>query len=135
MNNTFQITTTYRLKQLEDKLADTTESLSLISNRVTRLTLAIEKAEKLIANAKDIQIAVVPPPPIQISPEILNASQKRDLRSVKERWAVWQRMYNAGISPSEISRRFNCDHGSVLYAKRKGFKPAWSCKEKEALVA
>jgi hypothetical protein len=135
MNNTFQITTTYRIKQLEDKLADTTESLSLLGHRVTRLTLAIEKAEKLIANAKDIQIAVVPPPPIQISPAILNASSKRDLRSVKERWAVWERMYKAGISPSEISRKFNCDHGSVLYAKRKGFRPAWSCKEKEALVA
>jgi hypothetical protein len=135
MNNTFQITTTYRLKQLEDKLADTTETLSLLGHRVTRLTLAIEKAEKLIANAKDIQIAVVPPPPIQISPAILNASHRKDLRSVKERWAVWERMYNAGIPPSEISRKFNCDHGSVLYAKRKGFKPAWSCKEKEALVA
>jgi uncharacterized coiled-coil protein SlyX len=135
MNNTFQITTTYRLKQLEDKLADTNETLSLLGHRVTRLTLAIEKAEKLIANAKDIQIAVVPPPPIQISPAILSASHRRDLRSVKERWAVWERMYNAGIPPSEISRKFNCDHGSVLYAKRKGFKPAWSCKEKEALVA
>ena len=135
MNNTFQITTTYRLKQLEDKLADTTETLSLLGHRVTRLTLAIEKAEKLLANAKDIQIAVVPPPPIQISPAILNASHRKDLRSVKERWAVWERMYNAGIPPSEISRKFNCDHGSVLYAKRKGFKPAWSCKEKEALVA
>jgi len=135
MNNTFQITTTYRLKQLEDKLADTTETLSLLGHRVTRLTLAIEKAEKLMANAKDIQIAVVPPPPIQISPAILNASHRKDLRSVKERWAVWERMYNAGIPPSEISRKFNCDHGSVLYAKRKGFKPAWSCKEKEALVA
>jgi len=135
MNNTFQITTTYRLKQLEDKLADTTETLSLLGHRVTRLTLAIEKAEKLIANAKDIHIAVVPPPTIEISPSILNASHRRDLRSVTERWAVWKKMYNAGISPSEISRKFNCDHGSVLYAKRKGFKPAWSCKEKEALVA
>ena len=135
MNNTFQITTTYRLKQLEDKLADTDETLSLLGHRVTRLTLAVEKAEKLIANAKDIQIAVVPPPAIQISPSILNASHRRDLRSVTERWAVWKKVYNAGIPPSEISRKFNCDHGSVLYAKRKGFVPAWSCKEKEALVA
>jgi uncharacterized coiled-coil protein SlyX len=77
MNNTFQITTTYRLKQLEDKLADTNETLSLLGHRVTRLTLAVEKAEKLIANAKDIQIAVVPPPAIQISPSILNAKNDK----------------------------------------------------------
>lgn len=135
MNNTFQITTTYRLKQLEDKLADTAESLSLLGHRVTRLTLAIEKAERLIANAKDIKVAVVPPPPIEVSPAVMNARSKRDLHSVTERWAVWEKMHKAGISASEISRQFNCDHGSVLYARKKGFKPSWGCKQKEALIA
>jgi hypothetical protein len=135
MNNTFQITTTYRLKQLEDKLADTAESLSLLGHRVTRLTLAIEKAERLMANAKDIRVAVVPPPPIEVSPAVMEARSKRDLGSVTQRWAVWEKMYKAGITPSEISRKFNCDHGSVLYARKKGFKPSWSCKQKEALVA
>jgi len=82
VNNTFQITTTYRLKQLEDKLADTAESLSLLGHRVTRLTLAIEKAERLMANAKDIRVAVVPPPPIEVSPAVMEAKSKRDLGSV-----------------------------------------------------
>ncbi|NBW14088.1 MAG: hypothetical protein EBR82_39435 [Caulobacteraceae bacterium] len=107
----------------------------VLKQGVNRLTLAIEKAERLMANAKDIKVAVVPPPPIEVSPAVMDARSKRDLHSVTQRWAVWERMYKAGITPSEISRKFNCDHGSVLYARKKGFKPSWGCKQKEALVA
>ena len=42
----------------------------------------------------------------------------------------------AGYSTKEIAKAFNCNDGSVLFAKKKGFKSGWIAKaESRRMVA
>jgi hypothetical protein len=41
---------------------------------------------------------------------------------VQRRWTIWKTQYETGMSISEIARAWECDHGSILYAKSKNWK-------------
>jgi hypothetical protein len=132
VNNAFQISTTYRLDQLEKKVRSLEESLSLLGQK----QLSLEKVSDHLVRSKKIRIDVVERPVIQVSRELLKARKLRKQEIVTERWAAWEKLDRAGVGCLEIAKAFKCDHGSVLYAKRQGFKSAWSAKaEKRGLVA
>jgi hypothetical protein len=46
---------------------------------------------------------------------------------VQRRWAIWKIQSEAGIPLSAIAKAWNCDHGSICYAKKK----RWSCYKKK----
>lgn len=121
MNNAFQITTAYRIDQLEKRLASLEASLSLLGQRVT----SIDKVADRLVKEKDIKIEVTERPIIEVSKDLLKAKACRKKEIVAERWGVWEKLDRAGVRPSEIARAFKCNHGSVLFAKRQGFKSGW----------
>lgn len=121
MNNAFQITTAYRIDQLEKRLASLESSLSLLGQRVT----SIDKVADRLVKEKDIKIEVTERPIIEVSKDLLKAKACRKKEIVAERWGAWEKLDRAGVRPSEIARAFKCNHGSVLFAKRQGFKSGW----------
>lgn len=130
MNNSFQITTTYRIEQLEKRLASLEASLSLLGQRVT----SIDKVADRLVKEKNIKIEVTERPVLEVSRDLLNARSSRKKEVVEERWGIWQELHRAGVSASEIAKAFKCDHGSVLFAKRNGFKSAWTNKADRSKV-
>ncbi len=41
---------------------------------------------------------------------------------VQRRWTIWQAQYESGMSISQIGRDWGCDHGTILYAKSRGWR-------------
>ena len=118
MNNAFQITTAYRIEQLEKRLASLESSLSLLGQRVTSL----DKVTDRLAKQEPVNLKAERPK-IEITPDLLNRSRKK--AKVAERYGVWRGLSLAGFSPKEIAEAFQCDDGSVHHAMRKGFKSGW----------
>lgn len=116
MNNAFQITTAYRIEQLEKRLASLESSLSLLGQRVTSL----DKVADRLVKQGDIKAER---PKIEIAPDLISRSRKKN--NVAERWGIWRGLSLAGYSTKEIAEAFNCDDGSVHHAMRKGFKSGW----------
>jgi len=127
VNNPFQITTTYRLDQLERRLSSLEASLSLLGQRVTGQDKAVDRlvkqreikigeAENLIYRYAKARIEV---------PRHLVENKSRKKEAVAERYAAWEKLDRAGLRPYEIAEAFQCDHGSVLFAKKQGFKSGW----------
>ena len=132
MNNAFQISTTYRLDQLEKKTRSLEESLALLGQK----QLSLEKVSDHLVKSKNIKIDIVERPVLEVSKDLLKASKSRKKEIVAERWAVWEKLDRAGVRPTEIAKAFKCDHGSVLFAKRHGFKSSWNAKaERRGLEA
>ena len=132
MNNAFQISTTYRLDQLEKKVKSLEESLSLLGQK----QLSLEKVSDRLVQNKDIKIDIVERPVLEVSKDLLKASKSRKKEIVAERWAAWEKLDRAGVRCTEIAKAFKCNHGSVLFAKRQGFKSGWTAKaERRGLEA
>lgn len=127
MNNAFQITTAYRMDQLERRLASLETSLSLLGQRVASMD---KVTDRLVRQAE-----IKPErPKIEIAPDLLNRSRKK--AKVAERYGIWRGLSLAGYSPKEIAEAFNCDDGSVHHAMRQGFKSGWYEKaESRRMVA
>lgn len=118
MNNAFQITTAYRIEQLEKRLASLESSLSLLGQRVTSLdkvTDRLAKQEPVIPKAER--------PVIKVDEAFLDLSRKKE--KLAQRWAVWEELDRIGTRPSEIAKAFGCHHSTVLSAKKNGFKSGW----------
>ena len=132
MNNAFQISTTYRLDQLEKKTRSLEESLALLGQK----QLSLEKVSDHLVKSKNIKIDIVERPVLEVSKDLLKASKSRKKEIVAERWAVWEKLDRAGVGCTEIAEAFKCDHTSVLFAKKNGFKSSWNAKaERRGLQA
>jgi len=118
MNNAFQITTAYRIEQLEKRLASLESSLSLLGQRVTSL----DKVADRLVKQEPVNLKAERPK-IEIAPDLISRSRKKN--NVAERWGIWRGLSLAGYSTKEIAEAFNCDDGSVHHAMRKGFKSGW----------
>jgi len=127
VNNAFQITTAYRIEQLEKRLASLESSLSLLGQRVT----GMDKIADRLVKQGDIKTER---PKIEIAPDLISRSRKKN--NVAERWGIWRGLSLAGYSTKEIAEAFNCDDGSVHHAMRKGFKSGWIARaESRRMVA
>lgn len=120
MNNPFQITTTYRLDQIEKRLSSLEASLSLLGQRVTGQDKAVDRLVK----QREIKIGEAERPVIEV-PRHLIENKSRKKEAVAERYAAWEKLDRAGLRPYEIAEAFQCDHGSVAFAKKQGFKSGW----------
>ncbi|NDC24598.1 MAG: hypothetical protein EBZ49_10805, partial [Proteobacteria bacterium] len=130
--NAFQISTTYRLDQLEKKTRSLEESLALLGQK----QLSLEKVSDHLVKTNNIKIEVVEKPVIEVSKDIMRTIKIRRKDNVAERYAAWEKLDRAGVRASEIAKAFKCDHDSVLYAKRNGFKSGWMARsERKGLEA
>ena len=125
MNNAFQITTAYRIEQLEKRLASLEASISLLGQRVT----SMDKVTDRLVKQGEVKAER---PKIEIAPDLISRSKKKN--NVAERWGIWRGLSLAGYSPNEIAKAFNCDHGSVHHAMRKGFKSGWIARAERSRI-
>jgi hypothetical protein len=57
---------------------------------------------------------------------------------VQRRWTIWKAQYESGMSINEIARDWGCDHGSILYAKSRGWRSSgkgWKWDESKKKMA
>ena len=58
--------------------------------------------------------------------------KNRTFEVVQKRWSLWKAQYEAGIPMNAIARAWDCDHGSICYAKANNWiaKRSDPCKSK-----
>jgi hypothetical protein len=57
---------------------------------------------------------------------------------VQRRWTIWKAQYDSGMSINEIAKDWGCDHGSILYAKSRGWRSSgkgWKWDESKKKMA
>lgn len=60
--------------------------------------------------------------------------RNRPYHIVKKRWALWKEQLKTGISVNALAKAWDCDHGSILFAKKRNFtaRKAWNKGNPEA---
>ncbi|NCA19753.1 MAG: hypothetical protein EBS86_01285 [Crocinitomicaceae bacterium] len=119
--------TIYRVSAAEKTIAELRAEVNAL--RIS-LTTAVEQIK-----CSNIQIKT-PETEIIVPKELVHSKGKRYMRygkmvygrrnrnaeQVAKRWSMWKTQLELGISMSAIARAWNCDHSSILHAKKKGFK-------------
>jgi hypothetical protein len=57
---------------------------------------------------------------------------------VQRRWTIWKAQYESGMSINDIAKDWGCDHGSILYAKSRGWRSSgkgWKWDESKKKMA
>lgn len=54
--------------------------------------------------------------------------RNRPYHIVQKRWALWKEQLKTGISVNALAKAWGCDHGTILFAKKRNFtaRKAWN---------
>lgn len=151
--------TSSRLDALEKQL----DTIMVLTHRVNDLEKRLGGAIKNFNDYADIAKRIqkyfvdlsinVAIDPVQMMPERATipipdelkykggASSKPANRSadiVQRRWTIWKAQYESGMSINDIAKDWGCDHGSILYAKSRGWRSSgkgWKWDESKKKMA
>jgi len=151
--------TSSRLDALEKQL----DTIMVLTHRVNDLEKRLGSAVKNFNDYADIAKSLqkyfvdlsinVAIDPVQMMPERAtipipdelkykgsNSSKpaNRSADIVQRRWTIWKAQYESGMSINEIAKDWGCDHGSILYAKSRGWRSSgkgWKWDESKKKMA
>lgn len=131
-----------KLRELEERIEGIETTLSLmrqtgntdpikaylepIASRMAQIEARIG-LEKAKTNGQIDLPNIIVPEELRVLKGKLGRCNNRKYEIVKRRWALWKAQYEAGIPMNTIARAWNCDHGTIAYARANGWKasPGW----------
>lgn len=113
----------YRMTVLEKKSEYHDRELTELRQLIGRLSS--EALMKSAMKKPEVALPVLEvPKDISYRPQNGKKVRNREAHVVAQRWEFWRKQYEAGMSVSMISRAWDCDHATVVYAKKCGWKPS-----------
>jgi len=131
-----------KLQDIEEKLKELELTISILSQRVKTdpIKAYLEPISSRIGQI-EAQIGLEKPqtngqmnlPKIIVPEELrvlkgkLGRCKNRKYEIVRQRWRLWKAQYEAGIPMNTIARAWNCDHGTIAYARSNNWtaSPGW----------
>jgi hypothetical protein len=131
-----------KLKDLEERIENIETTLSLmrqakdndpikaylepIASRIAQIEAQIG-LEKAKTNGQIDIPNIIVPEELRVLKGKLGRCNNRKYEIVKRRWALWKAQYEAGVPMTTIARAWNCDHGTIAYARSNNWKasPGW----------
>ena len=131
-----------KLRELEERLEGVETTLSLlrqakdndpvkaylepIASRIAQIEARIGLERAKTQGQIDLPNIIVPEE-LRVLKGKLGRCNNRKYEIVRRRWALWKAQYEAGIPMNTIARAWNCDHGTIAYARSNGWKasPGW----------
>ena len=109
-------------KRLSPEMATLLASqLSPLCDKVARIEAEMGLKQRLTLT-KALAPTIEVPQDLRMLPGKKGKKQNRTAEVVQRRWEIWRMQHEAGIPMNAIARAWGCDHGSICYARSKGWK-------------
>ena len=95
--------------------------LSPLCDKVARIEAEMGLKQRLTLT-KALAPTIEVPQDLRMIPGKRGKKQNRTAEVVQRRWEIWRMQHEAGIPMNAIARAWGCDHGSICYARSKGWK-------------
>ena len=125
-----------KLRELEERIEGIETTLSLmrqakdndpvkaylepIASRIAQIEARIGLEKAKTQGQIDLPNIIVPEE-LRVLKGKLGRCNNRKYEIVRRRWALWKAQYEAGIPMNTIARAWNCDHGTIAYARSNGW--------------
>lgn len=117
------------IAKMEQDKSEIRKSLisTMFSDRLSPICDKIARIESELALKQRSMDFKAPIPPVEVPTDLRLIPGKRGKKAnrtdevVQRRWEIWKMQFEAGIPLNAIARAWNCDHGTICYAKKKNW--------------
>jgi len=142
-----KVTIPKRIKELEERIKELESSLTImrqaresdpvkaylepLCSRIAQIEAQIGLEKAKTAEPIDLPQIIVPHE-LRVLKGRGGKCKNRTFEVVQKRWNLWKAQHEAGIPMNAIARAWDCDHGSICYAKANNWiaKRSDPCKSK-----
>ena len=102
---------------------------SILASKLIPICDRIAQIESQMPNKPTLPIEQATYPKVEVPQDLRLFAGKRGKKRnrsadvVQRRWAIWKIQSEAGIPFSVIAKAWDCDHGSICYARENGWSP------------
>jgi len=102
---------------------------SILARKLIPICDRIAQIESQMPNKPTLPIEQANCPTVEVPKDLRLFAGKRGKKRnrsadiVQRRWAIWKIQSEAGIPLSVIAKAWDCDHGSICYARESGWSP------------
>ena len=124
----------HRITMLEHERNEMNKKLETLYATIGQIRTELASGGRLV-NEKTLDTPIVVPDELRlIKQKGQRQKRNRAYHVVQKRWSLWKEQLKTGISIHALSKAWDCDHGTILFAKKRKFKArkAWNKGNPEA---
>jgi hypothetical protein len=124
----------HRITMLEKERDDFNKKLEAVYTTMAQIRTELASGGRLIDKQYLTGSIVIPDELRLVKQKGQRQKRNRAYHIVQKRWSLWQEQLKTGISIHALSKAWDCDHGTILFAKKRKFKArkAWNKGNPEA---
>lgn len=124
----------HRITMLEQERNEMNKKLETLYTTMAQIRTELASEGRLVKE-KTLDSPLVIPDDLRLV-KLKGQRQKRNrpYHVVQKRWSLWEEQLKTGISVNALAKAWGCDHGTILFAKKRNFKArkAWNKGNPEA---
>ena len=111
----------HRIAMLEKERDEFNKKLTALYATIGQIRSELASEGRLVAKETlDSQI-VVPDELRLLKKKGQRQKRNKQYHIVQKRWSLWKEQLKTGISVNALSKIWDCDHGTILFAKKQNF--------------
>ena len=111
----------HRIAMLEKERDQFNEKLDTLYATMAQIRTELASEGRLVSKPTLDTPIVVPDELRLIKQKGHNHRRNREYHVVQKRWSLWKEQLKTGISVNSLAKVWGCDHGTILFAKKRNF--------------
>lgn len=111
----------HRITMLEQERIELNKKLDALYATMAQIRTELASEGRLVDKTTLDSPIIVPNELRTIKIKGQRQKRNRPYHIVKKRWALWKEQLKTGISVNALAKAWDCDHGSILFAKKRKF--------------
>lgn len=124
----------HRITMLEQERNEMNKKLTSLYDTMAQIRTELASEGRLVKETTLDSPLVIPDDLRLIKQKGQKQKRNRQYHVVQKRWSLWQEQLKTGISVNALAKAWGCDHGTILFAKKRNFtaRKAWNKGNPEA---
>ena len=118
----------HRITMLEKERDDFNKKLEAVYTTMSQIRTELASGGRLIDKQYLTGSIVIPDELRLVKQKGQRQKRNKQYHVVQKRWSLWQEQLKTGISVNALAKAWECDHGTILFAKKRNFtaRKAWN---------
>lgn len=118
----------HRITMLEKERDEFNKKLEAVYSTMAQIRTELASGGRLIDKQYLTGSIVIPDELRLVKREGQRQKRNRQYHIVQKRWDLWKEQLKTGISVNALAKAWGCDHGTILFARRRNFtsRKAWN---------
>lgn len=118
----------HRITMLEKERDEFNQKLTTLYATIGQIRSELASGGRLVKETTLTSPIVIPDDLRLVKLKGQRQKRNRPYHIVQKRWSLWKEQLQTGISVNALAKAWDCDHGTILFAKKRNFtaRKAWN---------